>query len=70
MNSPLIYLNAWFLYKKDGEIRTRILSNIEKNPQISLQMVAEEYERIKNLRYDTTRIEESYMSKIIAIKQK
>ena len=34
---------------EDGEIRTRILSKLEQNLQISLQMVAEEYEQIENL---------------------
>ena len=42
---------------EDGEIRTRILSKLEQNPKISLQMVAEECERLENLRHDTARIE-------------
>ena len=28
---------------EDGEIRTRILSKLEQNPKICLQMVAEEF---------------------------
>ena len=42
---------------EDGEIRTRILIKLEQNPKISLQMVAEECERLENLRHDTARIE-------------
>ena len=34
---------------EDGEIRTRILSKLEQNPKISLQMVGEECEQIENL---------------------
>ena len=30
---------------ENGEIRTRILSKLEQNPKISLQMVIEETER-------------------------
>ena len=52
---------------KDGEIRTRILSKLEQNPKISQQMIAEECERIENLRHA---IEERDTSKINAIKQK
>ena len=33
---------------EDVEIRTRILSTLEQNPKISLQMVAEECKRIEN----------------------
>ena len=53
-----------------GEIRTRILSELEQNPKTSLQMVADEYEWIENFWHDTARIEECNVSKINAVKQK
>ena len=46
---------------EDGEIRTRILSTLEQNPKISLQMVAEECKRIENLQFDMVWIEEHNM---------
>ena len=46
---------------EDGEIRTRILSKLEQNPEISLQMVAEECNGIVNLQLDTALIEERDM---------
>ena len=55
---------------EDGEIRTRILSKLEQNPQISLQMVAEECEWLTNLQYNTVKTEEYDKSKINAIKEK
>ena len=55
---------------ENGEIRTRILSKLEQNPEISLQMVAEECEWGENLLHDTTKIEERDISKINAVKKK
>ena len=55
---------------EDGEIRTRILSRLEQNHTISLQIDAEKWERTENLRHDKAWIKERDMSKINAIKQK
>ena len=46
------------------------MSNLEPNPKISLQIVAEECEQLENLQHDMARIEERDISKINAIKQK
>ena len=53
-----------------GRIRTRILSKLEQNSKISLQLVTEECEPIENLQHNTEKIEECNMSKINAVKQK
>ena len=53
----------------DGEIRIRILLKLERNPKISLQIVAEECKRLKDLQHDTERVEDHDGSKINAIKQ-
>ena len=55
---------------EDGEIRIRILSLFKQNPKINLQFVAEEGERIENLRHDMAKTEERSVSKINAVKQK
>ena len=47
---------------EDGEVRTRILSELEQNPRISLLVVAKECEQIENLRHNIARIEERDMS--------
>ena len=65
----LIFVH-WLSVPEDGEIRTRILSKLEQNSKIIMRIVAEEYKRIENLRYDTARIEERHISKINTIKQK
>lgn len=49
---------------EDVEIRTRIMSKLEQNPKIRLQMVTEEFKRIENLRHDTVKIEEHGVSNI------
>ena len=55
---------------EDGEIRIRILSKLEQNPKISLQMVTEEFERIEKSLHDTAKIEKCVVSKINAVNQK
>ena len=55
---------------KNSEIRLGILSKFKQNTKISQYMVAEEYERIENLRHDTARIEERDVSKINIVKKK
>ena len=50
---------------EDGEIRTWIVSKLEENLKVSLQMVAEDSEQIGSLRHDMLWIEE-----INAAKQK
>ena len=56
--------------QEDGEIRTRILSKLEQNLKISLQIITEECEQLENLWHDMMSIEEHSMSKINPIKQK
>lgn len=41
----------------DADIRTRILARIEQDPNISLQLVSEECQRIVNLKNDTNVVE-------------
>ena len=55
---------------ENGEIRTRSLSLLEQNPKINQQMIAEECERLENVRYNSTKIKEHDLSKINAIRQK
>ena len=45
-------------------------SELEQNPKIRLQLVAEECKLIENLRHDTAQIEKRDLLKINAIKQK
>lgn len=54
----------------DAEIRTRILSKLEQNLKISLQMATEECKRIENLRRDTVKIDEHDVSNIQTVKQR
>ena len=45
---------------KDAEIRTRLLSRLENEPNISLQAVANECQRLINLKHDTAMIQQDH----------
>ena len=42
---------------KDAEIRTRILTSLDRDTNLTLRKVAEECNRIENFRHDTQKIE-------------
>ena len=54
----------------EKEVRTRLLTKLEQNEKITLQSLAEECQRILNLRDDTAKIEERDISNIYTIKNK
>ena len=47
---------------KDKEIRSRILTIMEQDPETTLQKVTEEFQRLINVKRDNTRIEEKYLA--------
>ena len=49
---------------KDKDIRSRILTIMEKDPEITLQNVTTECQRLINVKRDNTRIEEKYKKRI------
>ena len=49
---------------KDADIRTRILSKIEQNPDVTLQQVAVECQRLVNLKHDSTMVQQSTASAV------
>ena len=55
---------------KDSEIRSRLLSKLEQDPQLTVQKIAEECQRIVNLRHDNAKIEERDISHIHTVKQR
>ena len=54
---------------KDKEIRSRILTIMEQDPNITLQKVTEECQRLINIKKDNTRIEEKCISRVQTVKQ-
>ena len=46
------------------DIRSKLLSKMEQDPNITLQKVMEEAQRIVNLKHDNTKIEEKVISYI------
>ena len=51
----------------DAEVWTRILSKIEQNPDITLQQVAVECQRLVNLKHDSHMIQQSVLATILAV---
>ena len=56
--------------ERDSEIQSCILSNLEADLKLRLQAVAEEYERIMNLRHDTAKIQEKDVFLVQGVRQK
>ena len=54
---------------KDKDIRSRILTMIEQDFEITLQKVTEECQRLINVKRDNTRIEKKNISRVETIKQ-
>ena len=54
----------------EKEVRTRLLTKMEEDQKITLQSLAEECQRILNLRADTANIEKRDISNIHTIKNK
>ena len=54
----------------EKELRTRRLTKLERDQKITLQSLAEEFQRILNLKADTAKIEEQFISNIHTIKNK
>ena len=54
---------------EDADIRTRILSKIEQNPDVTLQQVAVEYQRLVNLKYDSTMVQQSTASVVNTVQK-
>ena len=54
---------------KDAEIRVRLLSELEQDSKLTLQNIAEECQRIINLRHDTVKLKKD-MSHIHSIEKK
>ena len=54
----------------EKEVRTRLLTKLEQDQKVSLQSLAEECQRIFNLRADTAKIEERDILNIHSINNK
>ena len=54
---------------KDNDIRSRILTIMRHNPEITLQKVTEECQRLISIKRDNTRIEVKNISHVQRIKQ-
>ena len=52
------YICVWFEVPDDAEIRTRILSKIEQNPDITLQQVPMECQRLVYLKQDSHMVQQ------------
>ena len=55
---------------QDKDVRSRILSKMEQDPDITLQKITEEAQRIMNLKHDNTKIEEKDISQIKGVRQR
>lgn len=55
---------------KDAEIHSRILTKLEQDPELTVQTVAEERQRILNLRIDTAKIEERDILQVQTVRRK
>ena len=60
-NSKCLIFVKGLMAERDLEIRSRILSKLEVDLKLTLQVVAEECERIMNLKHDTVKIQERYV---------
>ena len=65
----LIFIHG-FTSPSEKEVCTRLLNKLEQNQKITLQSLAEECQRISNLRADTAKIEERDILNIHTIKNK
>ena len=63
----LIFIHA-LTSNKDAEIRSRILTKLEMDSKLTLQKIAEECQRMVNLKLDTARIDERDISQIYSIR--
>ena len=55
---------------RDKDLRSRILSIMEQDPEMNLQKVTEECQKLINVKRDTTRIEGKVTSQVQVEKQK
>ena len=55
---------------RDKDLRSRILSIMEQDPEMNLQKVTEECQKLINVKRDTTRIEGKVTSQVQVVKQK
>ena len=55
---------------KDSEIRRRVLSKLENEPNLSLQQIAEDCHRFVSVRQDSKSIEDSIITHIRKVRQK
>ena len=55
---------------KDAEIRRRVLSKLENEPNLTLQKLAEDYQRIVSVRKDPKNIEESGFAYVRKVKHR
>ena len=55
---------------KDGEIRRRVLSKLENEPDLTLQKLAEDCQRIVSVRKDSKNIEESDVAYVRKVKHR
>lgn len=53
--------------EKDAEIRTRLLSRIEENAEVTLEQISDECQRILNIKHDTAMIESAASSSSAAV---
>ena len=56
--------------QKDAEIRRRVLSKLGNKPDLTLQKLAEDYQRIVSVRKDSKNIEESGVSYVRKVKHR
>lgn len=55
---------VWLNLLKDAEIRSHLLTKLNQDPKLTLKTVAEECQRILNLRHDTKKIEGKYIVQV------
>ena len=55
---------------KDADIRSRVLSNLENEPDLTLQKLAEDCQRIVSVRKESNNIEESGVAYVREVKHR
>ena len=55
---------------KDAEIRRRVLSKLENEPDLTLQKLVEDFQRIVSVRKDSKNIEESGVAYVRKVKHR
>ena len=55
---------------RDKDIRSRILTKLEQDPDITLQKITEECQRILNVKHDNKQIEEKDISRVQVVRRK